>query len=135
MIDQLTEHDRIELLARAQDAWDRAPQNTMKAVFEWRGKTTSSHTRQFSYAFTLRKASGSTKRKGVSASLERPPRCGTSVKSAVKSSTVEPAASEASMKAASTKAASVTTVTAAATGRHVERILSAGRGRWSRVGT
>ena len=37
MIDQLTEHDRIELLARAQDAWDRAPQ-TMKAVFEWRGK-------------------------------------------------------------------------------------------------
>jgi len=24
MIDQLTEHDRIELLARAQDAWDRA---------------------------------------------------------------------------------------------------------------
>jgi hypothetical protein len=28
MIDQLTEHDRIELLARAQDAWDRAPQNT-----------------------------------------------------------------------------------------------------------
>jgi hypothetical protein len=38
MIDQLTEHDRIELLARAQDAWDRAPQDTMKAVFEWRGK-------------------------------------------------------------------------------------------------
>ncbi|HYS90439.1 MAG TPA: hypothetical protein VEN78_36400 [Bradyrhizobium sp.] len=37
-IDQLTEHDRIELLARAQDAWDRAPQNTMRAVFEWRGK-------------------------------------------------------------------------------------------------
>jgi len=26
MIDQLTEHDRIELLARAKDAWDRAPQ-------------------------------------------------------------------------------------------------------------
>ena len=38
MIDQLTEHDRIELLARAKDAWDRAPQNTMRAVFEWRGK-------------------------------------------------------------------------------------------------
>ena len=38
MIGQLTEHDRIELLARAQDAWDRAPQNTMRAVFEWRGK-------------------------------------------------------------------------------------------------
>jgi hypothetical protein len=38
MIDQLTAHDRIELLARAQDAWDRAPQNTMRAVFEWRGK-------------------------------------------------------------------------------------------------
>jgi hypothetical protein len=38
MIDQLTEHNRIELLAHAQDAWDRAPQNTMKAVFEWRGK-------------------------------------------------------------------------------------------------
>ena len=38
MIDQLTEHDRIELLARAQEAWDRAPQNTMRAVFEWRGK-------------------------------------------------------------------------------------------------
>ena len=34
MIDPLTEHDRIELL----DAWDRAPQNTMKAVFVWRGK-------------------------------------------------------------------------------------------------
>jgi hypothetical protein len=48
---------------------------------------------------------------------------------------VEPTASEASMKAASTKAASVTTVTAAATGRYVKRILSAGRGRWSRVGT
>src|SRR5258708_40259727 len=26
MVDQRTEHDRIELLARAQDAWDRAPQ-------------------------------------------------------------------------------------------------------------
>jgi hypothetical protein len=38
MIDQLTEHDRIELLACAQDAWDRAPLGTMKAVFEWRGK-------------------------------------------------------------------------------------------------
>ena len=38
MIDQLTERDRIELLARAQDAWDRAPQNAMKAIFEWRGK-------------------------------------------------------------------------------------------------
>ncbi len=38
MIDQLTVNDRIELLARAQDAWDRAPQNTMRAVFEWRGK-------------------------------------------------------------------------------------------------
>jgi hypothetical protein len=39
MIDQLTEHDRIELLARAQDAWDRAPQNAMKAFFfDWRGK-------------------------------------------------------------------------------------------------
>jgi len=37
MIDQLTAQDRIELLARAQDAWDRAPQNTMKTVFEWRG--------------------------------------------------------------------------------------------------
>jgi hypothetical protein len=29
LIDQLTEHDRIELLARAQDAWDRAPQDTI----------------------------------------------------------------------------------------------------------
>jgi hypothetical protein len=38
MIDQLTEHDRIELLARAQDAWDQAPLDTMRAVFEWRGK-------------------------------------------------------------------------------------------------
>jgi hypothetical protein len=38
MIDQLTEHDRIELLARARDAWDIAPENAMKAVFEWRGK-------------------------------------------------------------------------------------------------
>jgi hypothetical protein len=37
-IDQLTEHDRTELLASAQDAWERAPQNTMRAVFEWRGK-------------------------------------------------------------------------------------------------
>jgi hypothetical protein len=37
-IDQLTTQDRIELLARAQDAWDCAPHNTMKAVFEWRGK-------------------------------------------------------------------------------------------------
>src|SRR5713101_7073367 len=50
MIDQLTEHDRIELLAHAQDAWDRAPQNTMRAVFEWRGKNyvvshSSSHLR------------------------------------------------------------------------------------------
>ena len=36
-IDQLSEHDRNELLAHARDAWDRAPQNTMKAVFEWRG--------------------------------------------------------------------------------------------------
>jgi hypothetical protein len=62
MIDQLTERDRIELLARAQDAWDRAPQDTMKAVFEWRGKTTSSRTRQFSYAFTPRRASRSTER-------------------------------------------------------------------------
>jgi hypothetical protein len=38
MIEQLTKHDRIELLARGQDAWDRAPQNTMRAGFEWRGK-------------------------------------------------------------------------------------------------
>jgi hypothetical protein len=38
MTDQLSEHDRIELLARAQEAWDRAPQNTMRAIFEWRGK-------------------------------------------------------------------------------------------------
>jgi hypothetical protein len=36
--DQLSEQDRIELLARARDAWERAPQNTMKAVFDWRGK-------------------------------------------------------------------------------------------------
>jgi hypothetical protein len=36
--EQLSEQDRIELLARARDAWERAPQNTMKAVFEWRGK-------------------------------------------------------------------------------------------------
>src|SRR5258708_17066375 len=38
MVDQLTEHDRIELFARAHDAWDRAPQDTLKEVFEWRGK-------------------------------------------------------------------------------------------------
>jgi hypothetical protein len=38
MIDQLTEHDRIELLARARDAWDLAPENAMQAVFEWRAK-------------------------------------------------------------------------------------------------
>jgi hypothetical protein len=36
--DQLSEQERIELLARAKDAWERAPQNTMRAVFEWRGK-------------------------------------------------------------------------------------------------
>ena len=36
--EQLSEQDRIELLARARDAWERAPQNTMKAVFEWRRK-------------------------------------------------------------------------------------------------
>ena len=38
MIDQLTEYDRIELLARARNAWDRAPQDMMRVVFEWRGK-------------------------------------------------------------------------------------------------
>ena len=38
MTDLLSEHDRIELLSRAQDAWDRAPQNTIRAAFEWRGK-------------------------------------------------------------------------------------------------
>jgi len=38
LIDQLSEHDRNELLAYARDAWDRAPQNTMKAVFDWHGK-------------------------------------------------------------------------------------------------
>ncbi len=70
MIIQLTERDRIELLARAQDAWDRAPQNTMKAVSNGVAKTTSSRTRQSSYAFTLRKASRSTERKGVSPGLE-----------------------------------------------------------------
>ena len=37
MIGQLTEHDRIELLARARDAWEGAP-HTMRAAFEWRGK-------------------------------------------------------------------------------------------------
>ncbi len=36
--DQLSEQGRVELLARAKDAWERAPQNTMRAVFEWRGK-------------------------------------------------------------------------------------------------
>jgi hypothetical protein len=39
MIGQLTVHDRIELLARARDAWEGAPQeDTMRAAFEWRGK-------------------------------------------------------------------------------------------------
>ena len=38
MIDQLTEHDRIELLTRARDAWEHAPQDTMRVAFEWRGK-------------------------------------------------------------------------------------------------
>ena len=38
MIGQLTEHDRIELLARARDAWEHAPQDTMRVAFEWRGK-------------------------------------------------------------------------------------------------
>ena len=66
MIDQLTEHDRIELLARAQDAWDRAPQNTMRAVFEWRGKNyVVSLTRRFSCASTVRKASRSAERMGA----------------------------------------------------------------------
>ena len=115
MIDQLTEHNRIELLAHAQDAWDRAPQNTMKAVFEWRGKNYVVSHSSVQLRVHTEEGIRVTKRKGVSASLERPPRCGTSVKSDVKSSTVEPTASEASMKAASTKAASVTTVTA---GRH-----------------
>jgi hypothetical protein len=41
MINKLIAHDRIELLARAQDAWNRAPQNTMKSGFEWRGKIVS----------------------------------------------------------------------------------------------
>jgi hypothetical protein len=36
--DQLSGQELIELLARARDAWERAPQNTMKAVIEWRGK-------------------------------------------------------------------------------------------------
>ncbi len=36
--DQFSEQERIELLARARDAWEGAPQGTMKAVFEWRGK-------------------------------------------------------------------------------------------------
>ena len=36
--DQLSEQDRIELLARARDAWERAPPGTMKAAFEWGGK-------------------------------------------------------------------------------------------------
>jgi len=36
--DESSEQERIELLARARDAWERAPQGTMKAVFEWRGK-------------------------------------------------------------------------------------------------
>ena len=36
--EQLSEQDRIELLARARDAGERAPQNTMKVFFEWRGK-------------------------------------------------------------------------------------------------
>jgi hypothetical protein len=38
MFEDLTSTERIELLARAQDAWDRAPQGSMKAIFEWRGK-------------------------------------------------------------------------------------------------
>src|SRR5258707_9176731 len=70
MIDQLTEHDRTALLARAQEPWERAPQNTMRAVFEWRGKNYVVSHSQFSYAFTLRKASRSTERKGVSPGLE-----------------------------------------------------------------
>jgi hypothetical protein len=35
---ELSEHDQIDLLARARDAWERAPHGTMKAIFEWRGK-------------------------------------------------------------------------------------------------
>ena len=38
LTDELPEHDKIELLARARDAWERAPQGTMRAAFEWRGK-------------------------------------------------------------------------------------------------
>jgi hypothetical protein len=67
-MDQLTEHDRTELLARAQDRWERAPQNTMKAVFEWGGKNyvvlkSRSIERQISR----------TRQKGGSLSHESPP--------------------------------------------------------------
>jgi hypothetical protein len=47
-------------LRGARDAWDRAPQNTVRVVFEWRGKNYVYTTRQLSYAFTLTKASKST---------------------------------------------------------------------------
>ncbi len=62
MIYQLTEHDRIELLARAQDAWDRAPQNTMTAVFEWRGKNYVVSHSSVQLRIPLRKALRSTER-------------------------------------------------------------------------
>jgi hypothetical protein len=64
MIDQLTEHDRTELLTRAQEAWERAPQNTMRAVFEWRGKNYVVSHSSVHYAFTPKKASRSPERKG-----------------------------------------------------------------------
>jgi hypothetical protein len=68
--DQLSEQDRIELLARARDAWQGAPQNTMKAVSIGVEKTTSSRTRRLSCAFTQRKASRSTDRKAEHAAAK-----------------------------------------------------------------
>ncbi len=70
MIDQLTEHDRIELRTRAQDAWDRAPQNTMKAVFEWRGKNYVVSHSSVQLPIHTEEGIRVTERKGVSAGLE-----------------------------------------------------------------
>ncbi len=70
MIGQLTEHDRIELLARARDAWERAPQDTMRVAFEWRGENyVVSHS---SVQLRIHTDEGirSTERKGVSPGLK-----------------------------------------------------------------
>ena len=72
MIGQLTEHDRNELLARARDAWEGAPQDTMRAAFEWRGKNyvVSHSSAQLRIRTDEGISLGSTERKGVNLGLK-----------------------------------------------------------------